>query len=214
MKINPHSIAGNWTHGWALDQHAVNSGSGDPAGFNPPALGREGEWIGEALLRLKFHDDLTQVEPIAQAAAAFIRSRPELADIAAILPVPPSEWRRSYQPVELVAARIGELLSLPAPGEYLQKTKPTQPLKGIADNRSRPEELNDAFSLPDRRFANGHVLLFDDIYRFGQTLKAATVSLLFQGNVAMVSVVTATRILLDAATVPADGAAGPPGGEP
>jgi len=207
MKINAHPISGNWTHGWALDQHAVSSSSGDPDGFALPALGREGAWIGEALFRLKFHDDLTQVEPIARTAAAFIRSRPELSDIAAILAVPPSEWRRSYQPVELVATRIGELLNLPAPGEYLQKTKPTQPLKGVADRRSRPQELNDAFSLPDRRFANEHVLLFDDIYRFGQTLKAVTVSLLFQGNVAMVSVVTATRIMFDVSPVSADGAA-------
>jgi predicted amidophosphoribosyltransferase len=191
-----------------LDQHALGGSSGDADSFAPPPLAREGAWIGEALFRLKFHDDLTQVDPIARTVAAFIRGRPELSDIAAILAVPPSEWRRSYQPVELVTTRIGELLDLPAPGEYLQKTKPTQPLKGVADRRSRPEELNDAFSLPDRRFANEHVLLFDDIYRFGQTLKAATVTLLFQGNVAMVSVVTATRIMFDAAPAPADGGAG------
>ena len=209
MKINAQPIAGNWTHGWTLDQHALGGSPGDPDSFAPPALARAGAWIGDALFRLKFHDDLAQADPIARTVAAFIRSRPELSDLAAILAVPPSEWRRSYQPVELVTTRIGELLDLPAPAEYLQKTKPTQPLKGVADRRSRPEELNDAFSVPDRRFANAHVLLFDDIYRTGQTLKAVTVTLLFQGNVAMVSAVTATRILFDPFLAPADGAAGP-----
>jgi predicted amidophosphoribosyltransferase len=198
MKINVRPIAGNWSHGWALDQHTLHSNTGDTDGFDPPALDPEQAGIGEAMFKLKFHDDLTLVEPIARTVAAFIRGRPELADIAAILPVPPSEWRRSYQPVEVVAARVGALLRLPAPGDYLLKTKPTRPLHGISDRRPRPEELNDAFSIMDKCFANRHVLLFDDIYRFGQTLQAATVALLFQGNVAMVSAITATSVMVAA----------------
>lgn len=196
MEINIRPILGNWTHGWALDQHTVNSTTGDSEGFTAPNVDQEQSGIGQALFKLKFHDDLTQVEPSARTVAEFIRGRSELSDIRAILAVPPSEWRRSYQPVEVIATRLGELLQLSAPNDYLLKTKPTQPLKGITDKRQRPNELNDAFSVPDTRFANQHVLLFDDIYRFGQTLKAATVALLFQGNVAMVSVVTATSIMI------------------
>ncbi len=198
LGINPKPILGNWTHGWALDQHTVNSTTGDADSFVPPSLEAEQSGIGQAFFRLKFHDDLKQVEPIARTVAGFIRGRSELSDIKAVLAVPPSEWRRSYQPVEVVASRIGELLRLSAPADYLLKTKQTKPLKGINDKRQRPDELNDAFSVPDTRFANRHVLLFDDIYRFGQTLKAATVTLLFQGNVAMVSVVTATSIMISA----------------
>jgi len=198
MKINIRPLAGNWTHGWALDQHTVHSSTGDADGFAPPVLDPEHAGIGEAMFRLKFRDDLTQVEPVARTVAAFVRGRPELADISAVLPVPPSEWRRSYQPVEVVAARVGDLLRLPAPADYLLKTKPTKPLHGITDRRPRPEELNDAFAIMDKCFANRHVLLFDDIYRSGQTLMAATVALLFQGNVAMVSVVTATSIMFTA----------------
>jgi predicted amidophosphoribosyltransferase len=108
--------------------------------------------------------------------------------------------------VEVVAARIGELLGLPVPEDYLLKAKPTKPLQGITDRRPRPEELNDAFSVLDKSLANQHVLLFDDIYRFGQTLKAATVALLFQGNVAMVSVVTATSIIIKTSPNSGDGA--------
>jgi competence protein ComFC len=204
MKINIRPLAGNWTNGWALDQHTVRGTTGDSDSFDPPALDPEHSGIGEAMFRLKFRDDLKQVEPISRTVAAFIRGRSELADISAIVPLPPSEWRRSYQPVELVAARVGELLRLPAPGDYLLKTKPTKPLHGITDRRPRPDELNDAFAIMDKGFANRHVLLFDDIYRFGQTLKAATVALLFQGNVATVSVVTATSIMFTAAHDPGD----------
>ena len=202
MKINIRPIVGNWTHGWALDQHTVDSSTGDSDGFDPPSLDPERAGIGEAIFKLKFHDDQTQAEPIARTVAEFISGRSELSDIKAILAVPPSDWRRSYQPAEVVAARIGELLRLPAPNDYLLKTKQTKPLQGIADRRPHPEELNDAFSVLDSCFANQHVLLFDDIYRFGQTLMAATAALLFQGNLAMVSVITATSIMITASPVP------------
>lgn len=198
MEINIRPITGNWTHGWALDQHTVQGTTGDSDSFIPPELDREPNGIGLALFKLKFHDDPAQAEPIARTVAAFIRSRPELADIAAILPVPPSDWRRSYQPVDIITLRVAELLRLPSPDDYLLKTKQTQPLKGINDKRLRPRLLNDAFMITNKRFANQHVLLFDDIYRSGQTLKAVTLALLFQGNVGMVSAVTATSIVIAA----------------
>jgi predicted amidophosphoribosyltransferase len=48
------------------------------------------------------------------------------------------------------------------------------------------------FDIVDQRFAARHVLLFDDLFRSGETLKAVTAALLFTGNAAKVSVVTAT----------------------
>jgi len=106
--------------------------------------------------------------------------------------VPPSDTRRSFQPVEAVAASIGEILGLPTPDDFLLKAKQTRPLKSMTDKRTRREELNGAFAVLDQRFADQHVLLFDDLFRSGETLKAVTVALLFQGNAAKVSVVTAT----------------------
>lgn len=191
MEINLKPILGNWTHGWALDQHTVRS-TGAPDSFVHPTFDTERTEIGEAIYKLKYRDDLSQVEPIARVIGDFVRSRSELWDIKAILAVPPSEWRRSFQPVEKVASRVGELLGLPAPDDYLLKAKQTMPLKGITDKRRRRKELDDAFSVPDRRFADQHVLLFDDLYRSGETLKAVTGTLLVQGGVGMVSVITAT----------------------
>jgi predicted amidophosphoribosyltransferase len=192
MEINLRPLLGNWTHGWALDQHTVSSISGGSDSVDRPAFDTERTEIGEAIYKLKYRDDLTQAEPIAQTVAGFIRGRSELFDIKAILAVPPSNWWRSYQPVQVIAARVGELLGLPAPDDYLFKSRQTQALKGIADKRRRRKELDDAFAVRDKRFAGRHVLLFDDLFRSGETLKAVTIALLFQGNAAMVSVVAAT----------------------
>jgi competence protein ComFC len=192
MNIDPKPITGNWAHGWALDQHTVNSVAGTCEGSGHPTFVTERTEIGEALYKLKYRDDLTQVEPIARAVADFIGGRMELADIKAILAVPPSDWRRSFQPVEVLAARIGEMLGLPAPDDFLLKARQTKPLKGLTDKRLRRKELEDAFAVLDQRFAGAHVLLFDDLFRSGETLKAVTVALLFLGHVARVSVVAAT----------------------
>ncbi len=192
MKIDPKPITGNWTHGWALDQHTVRSTSSgsDHVGF--PTFATERTEIGDALYRLKYCGERAQVEPIARAVVEFIRGRPELADIQAVLAVPPSDTERSFQPVPALAARIAEKLNLPAPDDYLLKMKRTRPLKNLADKRLRRQELNDAFATADPRFADQHVLLFDDLFRSGETLKAVTVALLFQGKAGKVSVVTAT----------------------
>ena len=191
MEINTKPLLGNWTHGWALDQHTVRSSGEIDSSFRP-TFDTERTEIGQALYKLKYHEDLSQVEPIARTVAQFVSGRSELRDIKAVLAVPPSQWRRSFQPVEKVASRIGQLLGLPAPDDYLLKARPTLPLKAISDKRRRRKELDDAFSVGDKRFANQHVLLFDDLYRSGETLKAVTAALLFQGDVAMVSVVAAT----------------------
>ena len=148
--------------------------------------------LGEALYELKYRGDREQLEPIARTIAGFIRGRSELADIQAILAVPPSDARRSFQPVEALAERIGAELGLPAPDDYIIKTRPTAALKNMTGKHRRRQELEGAFAVADQRFAGRHLLLFDDLFRSGETLKAVTVALLFDGNAAMVSVVAAT----------------------
>lgn len=192
MKIDPKMIVGNWTHGWALDQHTLRSTSGGSDSSLHPEFDTERTKMGEALYRLKYRADMAQVEPITRTVADFIRNRSELSDIKAVLAVPPSDTQRSFQPVQALAAGIGALLRLPAPDDYLLKARATLPLKSVTGKHSRRLELDGAFAVADQRFADMHILLFDDLFRSGETLKAVTAALLFQGNAAMVSVVTAT----------------------
>jgi competence protein ComFC len=192
MNIDPKMIIGNWTHGWALDQHTVSCTAGGSANTGFPAFATERSEIGEALYQLKYRADMTRIVPIAITVADFVRGRSELADIYAVLAVPPSDTRRSFQPVEALTAMIGAMLNLPVPDDYLRKSKQTMPLKSITDKRTRRGELEGAFTAADQRFAGKHILLFDDLFRSGETLKAVTGTLLFEGNAAKVSVVTAT----------------------
>ncbi len=191
MELNPKPIYGNWAHGWALDRHTLHSRAGsEHAKFD--RFDTERSEIGEALYRLKYRLERGQAAPVARAVAGFVRGRLELRDLAAVLPVPPSNADRAFQPVAVLAAAIGAELALPAPDDYLLKVKQTPALKNLEDSRERRAELEGAFVVADRRFAGAHVLLFDDLFRSGETLKAAAAALLFAGGAGAVSAVTAT----------------------
>jgi predicted amidophosphoribosyltransferase len=199
MEISPKPIYGNWSAGWALDRHTLSSRAASGSEGGPRSrydrFATERSEIGEALFRLKYQNDRAQVGPLAGAVSGFIRSHPGLADINAVLAVPPSNADRSFQPVALLAAAVGMELGLAAPDDYVRKTRTTPPLKNIDDKHERREELDGAFAVVDQRFAGQHLLLLDDLYRSGETLKAVTAALLFAGKAGRVSVValTATR---------------------
>lgn len=189
MKFNWKELKGNWYNGCALDLHTISSTPLPGGGFDTQRTE-----IGEMLYRLKYRFDKNQIEPLAQLVARFIKKLHVYPHLSAIIPVPPSNTDRPFQPVEELALSIGKKVNRPVPLDYLQKIKETQPLKGIDDTLSRKRQLRGAFKVTDRdRFTGKYVLLFDDIYRSGETLWAVTEVLLAEGRVARVYVLTLTK---------------------
>jgi predicted amidophosphoribosyltransferase len=188
IQINVQWLSGNWRYGWALDLHTVSSTPLPEGGFETQRTE-----VGELLYQLKYCLDRSKVEPIAEAAAAFLRSRMVLPYLAAIIPVPPSDTNRPFQPVQELAVRIGQKINLPVRLDYLVKVKLTEALKGIEDSASRKQQLQGAFKVQDLSLAGKYVLVFDDLFRSGETLKAITEVLYAQGKVARVYVLTITK---------------------
>src|SRR3989338_3846751 len=107
MKIDPKEIKGNWAHGWALDIHTLSS---MPIGYNEFGhleFDTTRSEIGEAIYKLKYRDDGSQVEAIAQVVSDFIKSKQELKEICAIIATPPSDVNRPFQPVIEISKVIG-----------------------------------------------------------------------------------------------------------
>jgi predicted amidophosphoribosyltransferase len=78
--------------------------------------------------------------------------------------------------------------------DYLIKVKETSSLKNIDDSTTRKEELKDAFKVKDkRRYAGKSLLVFDDIYRSGETLTEITRVLYEEGKVKEVYVLVLTK---------------------
>ena len=188
IKINPSRIYGNWIAGWTLDLHTVSSRYMPDGSFETARTE-----LGELLYQLKYRHDKSKIRPIAQVAAEFIKKLLVYPYLDAIIPIPPSDMNRPFQPVIELAAEIGRILNLPAPSDYLVKVKPTVPLKSLEGYESRQEQLKNAFTVQDNRFYRKYVLLFDDIYRSGETLKAATDVLIKNGEVSRVYVLALTR---------------------
>ncbi|NPA34571.1 MAG: ComF family protein [Chlorobi bacterium] len=184
-KYNVHILEGNWHIGWALDLHTIEAvGTG--------AFQRT--YLGELLYQIKYRGNLELIDDITHIAVQFLRTRYVLPWLKAIIPIPPSQ-PRPVQPVIEIANRLGKHLNLPVPLDYLLKKKNTEPLKNINDPKQRIKILSDAFRVSDLRFAGKYILLFDDIYRSGETLKAATSVLMSEGRVKKVFVLTITKTL-------------------
>lgn len=181
-------IRGNWRAGWALDLHTTSSTMNPDGSFTNTYTE-----IGEMLNQLKYRNNLSVVDSLAETASNFIKELLVYKYLAGIVPIPPSKLDRPYQPVFLLSEKIGELVNLPAPTDYLTKNKATQPLKEITDIDTRREQLSDAFTVSDNRFRGKYVLLFDDLYRSGETLSAASTVLMEQGGVSRVFTLTLTR---------------------
>jgi len=188
MEINPQMLRGNWAAGWALDVHTVRS-----TPLADDTFDTERTEIGEALYLLKYRYDRRQVEPIAQTAADFLEKQSFFPGLVAIIPVPPSEQDRPFQPVWELAFAIAKKLDLSVSLGYLMKVKHTETLKDAEDRQGRKEELRGAFRVKDNRFAGKCVLLFDDLFRSGETLNEIAYVLLTQGKVSGIFVLTITK---------------------
>ncbi len=194
MNINPQEIHGNWRAGWTLDVHTLSSRPLPGGGYdtNRPEL-------GELVFQLKYRHDRTKIQPIAEVTANFIREKfavdgyPILPYLKAILPIPPSDQNRDFQPVTEVAQEIGKLLSVPVRTDYLTKVKQTTPLKNLPDVASKREQLSGAFVVRSQDLKDQCVLLVDDLYDSGTTLTEVSKVLYEQGSVQHVLVLTFTR---------------------
>lgn len=184
----PIKIQGPWTGGWALDWHTVSSTPRPDGSFDTVRTE-----LGEALYRLKYRSRREYIEPLADAAAEFVRRLWVLPRLRGLVPVPPSVRNRPFQPVLEVARAIGARTGLTVADEYLLKVKQTPSLKDIDDVAARHEQLAGAFRVADERYAGRSILLFDDLFRSGETLAEVCRTLAREGRVERIYVLTLTR---------------------
>ena len=194
IQINPQAIHGNWRAGYVLDLHTVSSRLLPDGNFDTERTG-----IGELVYQVKSRHDRSKIQPIAEIAAKFVKEKFTvngyriLPYLDAIIPTPPSDEDRPFQPVPEIAAKIGHILDIPVIPDYLIKVKETIPLKNLEGEENRREQIRGAFVVQSTPKKHRCVLLFDDIYRSGETLTEVTDVLHKQGNISRVLVLTLTQ---------------------
>ena len=191
MVALPQKLSGKWTAGFALDFHTVKSEFVGYNSYGHPEFDTTYTELGSLLKKAKYRENQSALDALAEAASSFIRSRSW--GIDCIVPVPPSNMNRKYQPVYELAERISSILGSPVCMDCIEKIKRTPELKNVHDYSVRLKALEDAFRVDKRKARNRAILLLDDLYRSGATLNAISKTLLEDGSAEKVYVLTMTK---------------------
>ncbi|HYA36138.1 MAG TPA: hypothetical protein VEF03_10990 [Candidatus Binataceae bacterium] len=184
MDIDPVELRGPWTEGYALERrHALSSEFVGHDSFGNPQFDTKRSELGELIFRLKYRNDKTALDPIADAAVKFINGWGPHFDL--VVAVPPSRKRLPYQPVAEIARIIAGRLSKPVNLDAVSKVKGTPELKNVYEYEQRSELLKRAFRVNGNAVAGKRILLVDDLYRSGATAKMVTHDLLAAGAAAV-----------------------------
>ncbi|QPF92310.1 ComF family protein [Bradyrhizobium commune] len=187
MVIN---LDGNWKSGKAYDLHTVSSTHLGTDEFGHDRFDNARSEMGELVYQLKYKGDTSKVQPIV----ALLDDIKGIEGFDFIIPIPPTKKNRPVQPVELIAEALGARRKVAVATGALTNSGDEE-LKGVTDPIARKELLDEALKLdPSQgKFKGKKVLLVDDLYRSGSTLRVATDLLYKEGEAAQVSVLTMTR---------------------
>lgn len=183
-------LSGDWNAGYALDVQTVSSDYIGDDEYGHARFDTKRSEVGELLYRFKYAQDKSGVRLLAETAAEFVRSQRWPVEV--IVPIPPSRETRAFQPLQILASAVGESLGIPVQSDCIAKTRSTPELKSVAEYNQRLKLLDGAYSVFAAPITGRKVLLLDDLYRSGATLKAAAAAIATSG-VSEIYVLTFTK---------------------
>jgi predicted amidophosphoribosyltransferase len=176
VEVNLHELHGNWDKGFALHKHVLRS---VPIGYNSfghMQFDTTRSEPGEALYRLKYQNDFSQVAPLAQAL--FEHVVPAIGKFAMVIPMPATK-HRLRQPVHEITKQLSELTgTLYADGLLLKNPPPpgAPEIKNLGTKAEKVAALAERFVLDETHITNDGkwgALLVDDKYDTGASVEAA-----------------------------------------
>ena len=185
-----YKLEGNWQKGIAYDVHTLSSEYlGQDANGHDRFDTKRSE-MGELVYQLKYRSDATVVTKIID----LIQKEVDFSKVDVVVTIPPSNQHRPKQPVTLIATEIGKRFGIDVYFDALTKSSGSQEVKSIIDPVERAEALRKTMHLTGKYDLSGKiVLLLDDLYRSGATLRVATELLNENAKVQRVYVLTMTK---------------------
>lgn len=188
MSIN---IKGNWLKGLAFDVHTLSSTYLGPNQFGHDQYDTTRSDMGELVYLLKNKGDKSVVPKIV-ALLEKIKQVMDLIDY--LVPVPSTNKERGIQPVPAITKALGKRHNIPMLDGLIVMSQGVPELKNVDDPDERLRLLKERMSFSGSHNVKGsNILLIDDLYRSGATLRVATQLLYEQGKVANVSVLAMTK---------------------
>lgn len=160
--LNPSRIYGPWDEGIVLDKHMLKSVFLGYDENGKEKFENTRSEIGELIYRFKYKNEKSCLPKILNLIIEILNkwSLKEKVDI--IIPVPPSNKKRKYQPVFEIAKAISNVLGKECKTNILSKRNNLQVKDGynikgnIKQNKQLEEKVN--------------ILVIDDLYSTGSTL--------------------------------------------
>jgi competence protein ComFC len=185
----PYDLEGNWKRGNAFDLHTTSSVylGVDESGRDRFETTRSE--MGDLVYRLKYRGDRGALARIVE----LLDTIKGVETFDYLVPIPPTKKDRAVQPVQMIAEELGKRRGVKVlPG--LSSNHGDAELKGISDPIEREDRLKEAIRLEKAPEITGKkLLLIDDLYRSGATLRIATELLYTKGNAGSVSVLAMTK---------------------
>lgn len=179
MKVAVKQLKGVWDAGYALDKHMLAS---EFLGYDDnghPRFDNTRSEPGEALFRLKYRGDWTQLKPLARAIQQTLL--PLLPDVGLIIPMPAST-ERARQPVTELARELGKLTNLPVFDNVIVKAPGPiggPALKNLTTKDEKQAALAGRFTISAAIAGDGrwNALVLDDLFDTGTSMTAACTAL-------------------------------------
>lgn len=167
VKIHPIPLRGDWDEGYALDRHVISSVMIGYNEYDHPVFDNEYSDIAGLLRDFKYHNKHDVLPEIVEAVLSLLNLHPEMKDVKAVIPVPPTKKRYNYQPTFEIAKAVAAELETWYGEDVLENTSAVESKNLFGNERS---QLAD--SIVKKRKANRkqNVLIIDDVYRSGNTL--------------------------------------------
>jgi len=183
-------LEGNWKRGLAFDVHTLSSTYLGVNDFGYDQWENTRSEIGELLYQLKYRADPRKVRKIVM----LLDKIKGIESMDHLIPVPSTNKHRRVQPVVEIARALGERRGVKVLESVLCKRAGGPELKNVTDVDERERLLRERLYLAEcDAIAGRNVLLMDDLYRSGATLRVATELLYKQGGVNDVFVLTMTK---------------------
>lgn len=185
-------LNGNWTKGFALDNHMHQSIFLGYDELENPKFDNKRSKVGELVFQLKYRNQTQNasllVNYILQQFSGLETLRLETLNL--IVPAP-FTTERINQPVQLIAKELSDRLSIPY-SPILRKSSSHTPLKNIEEKSEKLEILNNSITIDNIDLSNKNILVIDDLFDSGATLEVSTEKL-FSQNAKSVIVLVMTK---------------------
>lgn len=188
--IKPIKLNGVWDDGYALDKHMISSVPVGVDGYGNTQFHSVRTDLGELVYQYKYRKNRDCLDRIIRLSGSFIKRWLMYKNIDVVLPVPPTDKSREFQPVFEIAKRVAHLLNTSYCEDLLIKRSAAQS-KNLG--LTRKGEIEGTVVKTGKVAVGCNTLLVDDLFQSGATLTECVRALRRDQNTNRVYVLAMTK---------------------